>query len=84
MPYTVIVSSSAEREIRKLPDHIRTPILLAMRALAINPRPLGCKKLVSKSSFRIRIGTYRIIYDIQDKQLIVEVIKVADRKEVYR
>ncbi|MET7255481.1 type II toxin-antitoxin system RelE family toxin [Dyadobacter fermentans] len=54
-------------------------------SLTANPRPSGVKKLENyKNSYRVRVGQYRIIYEIEDHQLIVEVIKVGNRKEVYR
>lgn len=84
MPYTIVFRPSAKRELHKLPKQSIKIVSDAIDALAINPRPTGYKKLVSKTSFRIRVGNYRIVYDIQDKQLVIEVLKVADRKEVYR
>jgi len=59
-------------------------IAAAIDSLADNPRPHGSEKLTDKKGLRIRVGNYRIVYDVQDRQLIVEVLKVADRKEVYR
>ncbi|MHC1788515.1 type II toxin-antitoxin system RelE family toxin [Solidesulfovibrio sp.] len=84
MPYAVIIKPSAEKEIRKLPDCARAPILSAIKALAGDPRPHGCKKLTARVGYRFRVGNYRIIYDIQDSKLIIEVLKIADRKEVYK
>jgi mRNA interferase RelE/StbE len=53
--------------------------------LANNPRPFGCKKLAgAKDAYRIRVGVYRIIYTIRDNVLIVEVVKIDNRKDVYR
>jgi mRNA interferase RelE/StbE len=57
-----------------------------LRALATDPRPVGCKKLKGKREFlwRIRVGDYRVIYDIQDKIRVVEIREVGDRKDIYR
>ena len=54
-----------------------------MLSLESNPRPLGCKKLKGREAYRIRVGNYRIIYEIEDKILKVIVIDVSDRKEIY-
>ena len=59
-------------------------ILEAMEALCDGPRPAGCEKLASQQLYRIRQGTYRIIYSIDDVRIIVEVLKVGHRREVYR
>jgi mRNA interferase RelE/StbE len=51
--------------------------------MGANPRPHGCKKLKGREGYRIRVGNYRIIYDIFDRELIVDVIAVGDRKDIY-
>jgi mRNA interferase RelE/StbE len=56
----------------------------ALRQLADNPRPHGCKKLEGSVLYRIRIGDYRLIYDIEDHIIKVTVVKIGHRKEVYR
>jgi len=55
----------------------------AILALAVNPRPYGCKKLKGRDGYRIRKGDFRIIYDIDDKILVVEVIAIGQRKDIY-
>lgn len=84
MPYSVIVKPSAARELRKIPCQAQAAIVSAIDSLAANPRPHGYEKLTDRKGFKFRVGNYRIVYDIQDKQLVIEVLKVADRKEVYR
>lgn len=81
--YSISLSSTAEKQLDKLSDTIAAPILEAIGSLANNPRPHGCKKLKGRSGYRIRKGDYRIIYDIFDKKLVVEVIEVGHRRDVY-
>ena len=59
------------------------PIKQAILNLAENPRPNGCKKLVGRDGYRIRIGNYRVIYEIFDAELLVDVIAVGHRKDIY-
>lgn len=67
------------------PPRYTTVSSQAIRALAINPRPPGCRKLVgSKSDWRIRVGDYRVIYEIADAIRVVRVNRVRHRREVYR
>lgn len=58
-------------------------IIQAIEELAINPRPHGCKKLTGRSAYRIRVGAYRIIYDIFDATLIVEIVNLGSRGNIY-
>lgn len=82
--YKVILSKTAEKELKKLPDNIIKRIVPALKKLETNPKPKGCKKLLGfTDKWRIRVGDYRIIYDIQDKQLIIDVIRIAHRGSVY-
>ena len=67
----------------KLPDNISDTLLDAIETLAENPRPKGCKKLKGRSGFRIRKGDYRIIYDIYDNVLIIDIIAVGHRRDIY-
>ena len=82
--YKVIISTSAQREIRKLQKIDLQKILPAIASLSQEPRPLGCKKLVGTSnSYRIRTGNYRVLYLVSDMIRIVEVSGVKHRKEAY-
>lgn len=84
-PYQITFSKSAEKELLNLAKKIGSQILAKIDLLAINPRPSGCKKLIgSLNSYRIRIGDYRVIYTITDKELLVDIVTIGDRKEVYR
>ena len=85
MKYALIIKKSAEKELLALPRESAFKIKGAIDALAHNPRPKGCKKLSGKTDdYRIRIGSYRVVYTISDAEVVVWVIKVAHRKEVYR
>lgn len=83
--YKLEILLTAQKEIRKLPQNVRLQVINTVKKLADSPRPIGCEKLKgSKSSYRIRVGVYRIVYSIKDKELVVQVLKVGHRKDVYR
>jgi mRNA interferase RelE/StbE len=82
--YTITISRQAQKYLDKLPDNIAEPILRAVASLKDNPRPHGYKKLTGRDGYRVRVGNYRIIYEIFDKILVVEVIDLGHRKEIYR
>ena len=85
MTHTVEFTAAANREYRKLPRGIQTSIRPAIDALADDPRPHGVEKLAGMDdTWRIRVGDYRIIYRILDDRLVVLVIRVGHRREVYR
>jgi mRNA interferase RelE/StbE len=84
MAYNLIILPNAEKELKKLPkkDFIRIDELIL--ALANNPRPVGCLKLQGLiDTYRIRSGDYRIVYTIEDARLVVRIVRVANRKDVY-
>lgn len=82
--YQVVIRQSAVKELRKLTSEHRQRISAAIDALVTNPRPHGAKKMSGVDAWRIRVGDYRVVYQVKDTQLIVEVIRVAHRREVYR
>jgi mRNA interferase RelE/StbE len=83
--YTIEYKKSVEKELRKLPPAQLKHMVAKIRALATDPHPEGSVKLRGSSDFfRIRHADYRVIYQVQDKRLIVLVIKVGHRREVYR
>jgi mRNA interferase RelE/StbE len=85
MDYEVLFQPSAARQIRKLPADVRRRVVLAAEALGVDPRPMGCQRLKgSESIWRIRVGDYRILYEIRDQVLTVLVVRVGHRREVYR
>jgi mRNA interferase RelE/StbE len=81
--YTIVLSKKAQKQLDKLSDNIAEPILDAIGTLETNPRPNGCKKLKGRDGYRIRIGDYRVIYDVFDTELIVDVITLGHRKDIY-
>jgi mRNA interferase RelE/StbE len=83
--HTVALTSSARRDIRALSEDIRSRVLLAIKALAGNPRPQGVKRLTGTDDlYRIRIGAYRVVYRIHDNELEILIIRVRHRREAYR
>ena len=86
MIYEVGFKPAALRQLRKLDANVQISILTEIESLADAPRPSNCKKLKGETDlYRIRVsGTYRVVYKIQDKQLLVTVIKLGHRRDVYR
>ena len=83
--YRVEIKKSAVKEIEHLPRKDMRAVLDKIESLSENPRPHDCKKLSSQEKYRVRCGNYcRILYSIEDGVLIVFVVKVGHRKEVYR
>lgn len=82
--YRVYFKASVEKDFRTIPKKDLKKILSRIEGLAKDPRPPGYEKLTGQEKYRIRQGTYRIIYSIQDKELTVWVVKVGNRKNVYR
>lgn len=83
--YQVLLERSAERDLGRLSSEVHDRIIKAIQGLANNPRPPGCRKLVgSKNDWRIRVGDYRVIYEIADVIRVVRVNRVRHRREVYR
>ena len=81
--YKIILSKQAQKTLDKFSDIIAEPIFNAIAALAQNPRPKGVKKLKGRDGYRIRVGNYRIIYDIFDNELIIDIIALGHRKDIY-
>lgn len=82
--YRIEIKRSAAKELRKIKSQIdRQRIIERISSLAENPRPPGCQKLSGHEAYRIRQGVYRILYTIEDEVLIVTVIKVGHRRDVY-
>ena len=82
--YKIFFKESVEKDLRSIPKKDLKKILTRIEALAQEPRPQGYEKLSGQEKYRIRQGTYRIIYSIQDQELTVWVVKVGHRKDVYR
>ena len=84
MRYQVILPKSVQKELDRLPDEIAQRIMIRLTGLETNPRPADVKKLKGRDAWRIRVGDYRVIYEVHDRVLQVIVITVGHRREVYR
>jgi mRNA interferase RelE/StbE len=84
MNYTVELLPAAVRQLRRLPAATRARIVARLAELETNPRPPGAVKLANEELWRIRVGDYRIIYEIHDDRLLVLVVRIGHRKDVYR
>jgi mRNA interferase RelE/StbE len=82
--YRIIIVRSAQKELADLPEAVYDRVVAAIRNLATTPRPSGCVKLQRSDDWRIRIGQYRVIYRINDDEVVVSVVKVGHRSNVYR
>ncbi len=83
--YRVLLERAAEKDLKRLSAEIHDRIIAAIQALARNPRPAGCRKLAgSQNDWRIRVGDYRVVYEIAYEIRIVRINRVRHRREVYR
>lgn len=83
--YELIIKPAVEKQMDRLPAKVRQRVVGALEELRDNPRPSGCVKLQGEDDlWRIRVGQYRVVYTIQDDALIVLVVRVAHRKDIYR
>lgn len=84
MKYQVFIERYAVKQILKLDKNAIPLVKSAIAGLAENPRPFGYKKLKGEEAYRIRVGSYRIIYEIDDHKIIVTVVSVGHRKDIYK
>lgn len=82
--YEIVFRRSIQKDLRPIPNADVKRILARIRSLADDPRPVGCEKLSGQERYRVRQGIYRIIYGIQDDRLVVTVVKVGHRRDVYK
>jgi len=83
--FRILIKPSAVKELEAVPrKKDRQRLVSRIRGLADEPRPPGCQKLSGRDLYRVRQGSFRIVYSIQDDELIVYVIKIGDRKDIYR
>jgi len=82
--YAIEILRVAQKQLARIDRAMQPRIIDVIRQLAMDPRPAGCKKLSGRPAWRIRIGPYRVIYEIHDDRLCVLVITIGDRKNVYR
>ncbi|MGM0479145.1 MAG: type II toxin-antitoxin system RelE family toxin [Bacteroidota bacterium] len=84
MPYKVTLKKKAIKALTKINEPYYSNIKEAIYGLSNDPRPKGCKKLKGRDAYRIRIANYRAIYEINDEILLVDVVEVGHRKDVYK
>jgi mRNA interferase RelE/StbE len=84
-PYEVRLTTSARRQLRSLEPQVRDRLEPSLRSLVKDPRPAGVTALQGRRGYlRIRVGDYRIVYQVQDDVLLVLVVQIGHRREVYR
>ena len=82
--YRLWIKASAAKELESLPRKDRQRVADRIRSLSVNPRPTGSEKLTDADRYRLRQGDYRILYEIHDREVIVIVVKIGSRRDVYR
>lgn len=82
--YKLKITKRARKDLRKLTEAVRNTVGSAIEALSSNPRPRGCLKLTDQGLCRIRVGKYRVVYEVRGDELIILVVRVGDRRDVYR
>jgi len=82
--YSLVFKKSVAKDLRNIPKKDIKRILKCVELLCSDPRAEGCTKLSGQERYRVRQGTYRIIYEIQESELIIMVVKVAHRSVVYK
>ena len=82
--FELVFKQSVAKDLRSIPNKQVERILKRIEALKVEPRPSGVEKLSGQELFRIRQGVYRILYEIRDDELIVVVVKIGHRRDVYR
>ena len=83
--YEILLEHRAEKDLRRLTAEIFRRVIAAIEALADDPRPEGCRKLIGSDNYwRIRVGDYRVLYEIDDENQVVRVMRVRHRREAYR
>ena len=84
MKYALLVLPRAVKEMRSLPDESRVRVRKTVQGLAEEPRPSGCLKLTGRDGWRLRVGRYRVLYDVDDTRHEVTILHVGHRSDVYR
>lgn len=83
--HEILVERRAERDLKRLPAEEFSRVIRALRAPAMEPRPAGCRKIEgSKNDWRIRVGDYRVVYEIDDGAQAVRIMRVRHRSEAYK
>ena len=80
--YSLLITKSAAKELEAVPRKDRLRIIEKIQGLAIDPRPFGAEKLTGEDKYRLRQGDFRILYEIRDRELLVSVIRIGNRRDV--
>ena len=85
MSYIIFITPSARRQLKKFPAEVIREIRLGLDILAIDPYrdEVDVKKLQGRNGFRLRVGKYRVIYELENRKLIIQVMEIAHRKDIY-
>ena len=81
--YKIQFRESVYKDLRQIPQNDIKKIFKRIGSLVAEPRPYGCEKLTGQERYRVRQGNYRIIYSIQDKELVIWIVKIGHRKDIY-
>lgn len=84
MTYVAGWERAALKEFENLPHSVQAAVYDAIRALEADPRPPGCRKLVGQVGWRIRVGDYRVVYEINDPEHGIAIVQIGHRREVYQ
>jgi len=84
MSYSLSILRRAQKELAQVSQEDQERIVEAIRGLGANPRPPGCRKLTAREGWRIRVGDFRVIYEIDDRQQQVTIFHIGNRRDVYR
>lgn len=84
MSYSISILRRAQKELEDLPGDAYERVKEGIRTLAEDPRPIGCLKLTNREGWRIRIGSYRVIYEIDDEQSTITILQIGHRRDIYR
>jgi mRNA interferase RelE/StbE len=82
--YSIQIKKSAQKSLAKISCLDQEKIIIAIHDLGNDPRPLGCKKLSGRDAWRIRVGDYRVIYEIKNSELFIVVILVGHHSDIYK
>jgi mRNA interferase RelE/StbE len=82
--YSIRIKKAAQKSLARISQAHQDRIIVAIRDLGKDPRAPGCKKLSGREAWRIRVGDYRIIYEIQDRELVVVIVLVGHRGDMYQ
>lgn len=82
--YRIVIKKSAAKEIERIEKKDKIRIIEKIRSLAEDPHPAGSKKLSGQEKYRIRQGNYRILYQVKNEELIINVVKVGHRRDIYK